>query len=205
MNMQWTCPHCGGNTYYYHKTGKRFRCYDCGSAVERERSESEERYFIEKIELAQDQLDVENWSRAKRIVNDLRYERPKEEVIYRILLEAETKGYSDLALEDSTARTNVEAYWSKLCILGGINTEMRMYAIRRKEFLDKKRKEFVKKQSIFIPMIVISVFMTVLLYALGYELATFILLIPVTGFFFYAFDLYKDMKLLKCNLENPFT
>ena len=121
--MNWNCPWCGCRTYHYNSERGRNECDGCGTPVTSEEEETWRNQYEQQILRARAHLEVANWIQAVDLLEPLTRQSPTDKRLYRMLLQAATKDYQDMQMQNRRLRQIAADAWEKLERLGGLEDQ----------------------------------------------------------------------------------
>ena len=143
--MNYVCEYCGSSRFHYNPSKMKMVCSCCMTPVHDASQDQQLMQYDLAYAKARDHLTAGNWQEVINSVRPLTYQNPTDKKLYVALLRAATKDYSDIAMEDTSRRTEASNAWDKLRRMNGLNNEMRRYSRRRYE---KHRDELLHKRNI---------------------------------------------------------
>lgn len=144
--MNWNCPWCGCRTYHYNSERGRNECDGCGTPVTSEEEETWRNQYEQQILRARAHLEVANWIQAVDLLEPLTRQSPTDKRLYRMLLQAATKDYQDMQMQNRRLRQIAADAWEKLERLGGLEDQMIRYGkASREKYIEslKRRRNYI--------------------------------------------------------------
>lgn len=208
--MSWVCSRCGSRSYHYNRQRIQNICDDCGHPIVDLQREQQMMQYDRAYDVALQHLRAGNWMQSITQLQALINQYPADVRLYKALLQAATKDYSDYEMQDENLRSNASNAWNKLVRLASIDSSMINYS--RSKYI--KYRQEIQAQSNRVTFWIfasgLSIVIAVLFSHASFNIFSFFLVIAA------SISLYKLYKLspimtLKRQLEktvdlkeNPF-
>lgn len=128
--MSFRCTYCGCTSSHYNSRRMRFECDMCGHGTEDEAAARQTAEYDRDVAMAQAHLAAGNWQMVINLLNPHMQSRPTDKSIYRLMLRAATRDYTDLEVNASAMKSTACNCWERLSRLGGIDGNMARYSAR---------------------------------------------------------------------------
>lgn len=131
--MAQICSRCGCSSFHYNRSRMRMECDLCGAPLRDPQQDQQLMQYDRTYSQAVGHLTAGNWTQAINLLKPLLEQYPTEKRLYLAVLRAATRDFSDLAMENLSARILASQAWDKLVRLNGVTGEMLRYSRRRYE------------------------------------------------------------------------
>ena len=196
--MDQICSRCGSRGFHYNRVTMRLECDACGHPL-RDQNETERLMQFDRTLLsASRHLQAGNWDQTINLIRPLLNDYPTETKLYEMMLQAATKDFTDISMQNNSMRNTASNAWDKLVRLGAVTPVMKRYSSARFKL---HREELIRIRNKILLFIFLAAF---LLFNAGSTRGTapFLSILLLAGA---GWSIYKATQLHPISVIRPLT